>query len=903
MATVISPPVPVCLQLLTNPDGNPSTSAAYDQIIPSGNMMGYRYTVDLILLGPQGYYNNTLVYTTNDMKAGGWISGTIGGFAWKITEIFSSDGTNITLQLEDEENYNYNIDGYGNGGAPLFAQPFIYFELSPEGLPIFTPLYSLYLDTLLTQLPSDTISRFLARNRSGQYVPAFQPIHGFNGGETIWIDPTDGKYKLANNPNAQYVVGIVTSVNIPIPGWFTYKAYGFFYNNITKHFTNVDLSSYPKGTFLYIATDGIQQYTDIQPADIAVPAWVYLGTDSYGNQQGILYTVPSLYNGSTGSVGPTGARGASGNLFYSTTIGNWVSNPVVVGGSETLTISPGLSYIPGNSVIVVARSDPTIFFQGRMLSYDKVNGNTEIYVTSISGGPSFPSDVYQVNINPLDGAAGAQGASGDLFYSITTSSWIFGTLVPGQPTTLQIAPGLSFTPGNSVVVTANSDCNQFFQGRVVSYDDQLGNITINVLTIGGSPVFPNDFYLVNLNPIDGTQGDTGSIGIQGSTGPRGDTGFTGPSGPQGDTGMTGAEGRTGPPGFTGATGPSGDLFMSITPSFWASDPVEVGGIETIVFAPGLSFVPGNSAIVVSATDPCHFFQARVEFYDAQTGSFRFRIMSIHGDNNFCQGHYVLNINPLDGPQGAVGPQGPEGPVGPQGIDGSAVNTGATGPPGPQGSIGPQGEVGSSANTGATGLNGATGATGLQGSTGPPGLASNTGATGASGAAGVGVPTGGTEGQFLVKTTSANYDANWITPVFLKTSIIRFLAASGSSLVINSRDSTGNPSMFTGVSNTSTTVTLSVAAPYYTYNSSPGRTVPVLYFGQIIWNSGGTFRVTSIPGINSSGAAPFVTITGNNIIINVSPVVSLANTADTTSLLYNTDSSIGYALAIYISFFI
>ena len=102
-------------------------------------MMGYRYTVDLIALGPQGYYNNTLFYTTNDMKAGGWISGTIGGFAWKITQIFSSDGTNITVQLEDEENYNYNIDAYGNGGAPLFAQPFIYFELSPEGLPIFTP--------------------------------------------------------------------------------------------------------------------------------------------------------------------------------------------------------------------------------------------------------------------------------------------------------------------------------------------------------------------------------------------------------------------------------------------------------------------------------------------------------------------------------------------------------------------------------------------------------------------------------------------------------------------------------------------------------------------------------------------------------------------------------------------
>lgn len=45
---------------------------------------------------------------------------------------------------------------------------------------------------------------------------------------------------------------------------------------------------------------------------------------------------------------------------------------------------------------------------------------------------------------------------------------------------------------------------------------------------------------------------------------------------------------------------------------------------------------------------------------------------------------------------------------------------------------------------------------IKGATGP------TGGTGATGPAGPGVPTGGTTGQFLVKQSSTNYDAAWVT---------------------------------------------------------------------------------------------------------------------------------------------
>ena len=96
----------------------------------------------------------------------------------------------------------------------------------------------------------------------------------------------------------------------------------------------------------------------------------------------------------------------SGDLFTSETVSNWMSDPVTVGGSETLTISPGLSFTHGNSVVVVASSDPTHLFQGQVLSYNTTSGAIEIYVTSIQGSATFPSDIYTVNLNPLNGTEG-----------------------------------------------------------------------------------------------------------------------------------------------------------------------------------------------------------------------------------------------------------------------------------------------------------------------------------------------------------------------------------------------------------------------------------------------------------------------------------------------------------------
>lgn len=125
--------------------------------------------------------------------------------------------------------------------------------------------------------------------------------------------------------------------------------------------------------------------------------------------------------GESGFTGPTGYTGPSGNVFESTTVSNWTSNPVTLGGSETLTFEPGLSYINGNSVIVVSSSDPSHYFQGTVLAYNNVTGTMEIYITKVVGSPNFPSDVYQINLNPLDGpGVPVGGSAGDILTKLSS---------------------------------------------------------------------------------------------------------------------------------------------------------------------------------------------------------------------------------------------------------------------------------------------------------------------------------------------------------------------------------------------------------------------------------------------------------------------------------------------------
>lgn len=144
-----------------------------------------------------------------------------------------------------------------------------------------------------------------------------------------------------------------------------------------------------------------------------------------------------------------------------------------------------------------------------------------------------------------------------------------------------------------------------------------------------------------------------------------------------------------------------------------------------------------------------------------------------------------------GDTGSQGPKGDTGATGPAGPKGDKGDTGAQGPQGVQGIQGPKGETGAMGQTGPQGATGETGPAGADGTTftpavdasgnlswtndggktnpqtvnikgpqGETGPAGQDGQNGQDGAPGVGIPSGGTDGQMIVKDGSTDYATKW-----------------------------------------------------------------------------------------------------------------------------------------------
>ena len=177
--------------------------------------------------------------------------------------------------------------------------------------------------------------------------------------------------------------------------------------------------------------------------------------------------------------------------------------------------------------------------------------------------------------------------------------------------------------------------------------------------------------------------------------------------------IAGQQGATGPSGATGATGQTGATGASGTP-----------GTNGATGATGASGTPGTQGT------------------PGATGSQG--LQGIQGQTGATGATGAPSTIP--GPTGATGPQGPQGEPGPAATIGS---TGATGAPGQTGATGPQG------------IQGEPGPASTQGATGSTGATGTPGAHGATGATGQGVPTGGTTGQVLAKSSNANYATEWV----------------------------------------------------------------------------------------------------------------------------------------------
>jgi len=252
----------------------------------------------------------------------------------------------------------------------------------------------------------------------------------------------------------------------------------------------------------------------------------------------------------------------------------------------------------------------------------------------------------------------------------------------------------------------------------------------------------------------GPTGPTGPQGIQGVTGPTGPTGptgaastVTGPTGAAslvtGPTGPQGIQGVTGPTGPTGAastvTGPTGPTGAAST----VTGPTGPTGAASTVTGPtgtqGIQGVTGPTGAASTVTGPT-----------GPTGA----------------------ASTVTGPTGATGAAstvtGPTGPLGPTGATGptgaASTVTGPTGPAGTNGIIGVDGATGPTGPTGAQGVTGPTGSTGIT-ITGPTAPANTNVLWADTSTTGVAVvPTGGTTGQVLAKSSATDYATTWATPV-------------------------------------------------------------------------------------------------------------------------------------------
>ena len=408
--------------------------------------------------------------------------------------------------------------------------------------------------------------------------------------------------------------------------------------------------------------------------------------------------------GAQGATGITGATGSPGDKFLTASTSTTITP--TTGGSVNLTVSTGLAYIPGNSVVVVNSTDTAKRFEGTVTTYTTGTGAITIGTIANIQGTFASAAVYNVNLDGVDGPVGATGATG-----------------PGLT-------GATGAQGATGVTGAKADTG--------------------ATGLGGA------------TGATGLQGGTGATGLTGATGATGPglTGATGATGLQGPTGaaasgsniygsfsssvsqtVTAADTETivtfntdeGSNGITHET-PDGS-------GNWSQIIVPKTAVYEIGISPEVNLSSGGNATLA--------FWLKVDGAIVPRTASQIKLNSA-GDISFPFVPFILSLNAgqylqfafssedpaaeLFAIAAATGPTRPACPSVIVSIKQVATDIGLQGATGLTGATGWTGATGAGI-TGATGLQGATGLTGAQGQTGAtgPGI---TGATGPAGQNGV-----------------------------------------------------------------------------------------------------------------------------------------------------------------------
>jgi hypothetical protein len=564
--------------------------------------------------------------------------------------------------------------------------------------------------------------------------------------------------------------------------------------------------------------------------------------------------------GATGEAGATGPTGVSGNLFSTQTIARVTPTPTL-GGTQSLTVTTGLAWIPGNSLVVVQDGVSANRFEGYVQSYDAGTGVLVVEgIQTITG--TFPFAYYNVNLDGIDGptgtagidgatgptghtgapgydgetgATGATGATGPITYYIFDGGVPASTYTEG-PAFNAGGAGITGTTGPSGAYNGANMIVQLRHGLATEWT------TVNPTLAVGELGYETDTELFKIGdgatvwndlPYGGLRGATGHTGPTGFTGPNGLT-VVGPTGP-GGVGPTGSTGAAGPAGgssslflynanttdHTGSPGASNILwsnatqinstFLNISHQDAALTDIDVllGVIkygDTLIIqnhtnSPDYQKWYVNGAITVVTND---YVRVPVTLVSSDGA----------GTTGFLNTDTLLLILQMSGSTGATGAAGATGATGATGPTGLGA-TGATGPTGPA-STGPTGP------TGAAGVGGATGVTGPTGPTGPTGSA--TGPTGPTG------PTGhfGASSDRYISFTRTN------DSVASSTSFDTFIGATGANNVVAS-GITFNSANGQFVVSTAGTYSFEVLLIALAQNSGDSTTFIVTKNGTPIWS--------------------------------------------------------------------
>ena len=204
-------------------------------------------------------------------------------------------------------------------------------------------------------------------------------------------------------------------------------------------------------------------------------------------------------------------------------------NDIIVSGSVDITGSFGirsgsitnsasapfmLAYNTGSGAVTFTQRNSTSGTSGTSgtVGTSGTSGTSGTVGTSGTSGSSGTSGTSgSSGSSGTNGTSGAAGGDGDQYKTTSSTN---ETIALGSQTFV-VETGLSWTTGQTAIVTDASNDANYMAGEVTAYNSANGNLTVNVTVVGGSGT--KSSWVVNLSGEVGAAGSSGTSGTSGTT--------------------------------------------------------------------------------------------------------------------------------------------------------------------------------------------------------------------------------------------------------------------------------------------------------------------------------------------------------------------------------------------------